>query len=342
MDWGAIANGVASIASSALGAAVSSSQNAKNRAFQSDMLAKEQDFAREQREWQLETEKGLTADERAYNEQMYNKYQSPDAYVRQLKEAGLNPSLAYGGNSAGSPEIADYGNIQAGSSPSSSPLPQFDMSHHFSDISKNLVAMAGQAIQNRLADNDTARVEYQRDVAHAQALKYLSERDLIDKETYGRELDNIFKESTLGKRIEQVSVSVDEATQRIAESKQVILESISRAKVNDKQVSKISADIDLANQNLKNLKLIADQIKAETFKTWESGKSEVLKRENISADTSLKEMSILLNQSRKCLTDVETELKQIGLTKAEVEAMLSPLTGASEIIGNIFRLVKRK
>lgn len=332
---------VGSLISSGIGAATSAVQNKKNREFQSQMLEKQQDFSREQREWQLETEKALTADERAYNEEMYNKYQSPEAYVRQLEEAGLNPSLAYGGNSAGSPEIADYGNIQAGSSPSSSPLPQFDMSHHFSDISKNLVSLSGQAIQSRMVDNDAARVEFQRQVASAQTLKYLSERDLIDKETYGRELENIFKESTMGKRIEQVNVSVDEASQRIAESKQIILESLSRVNVNEKQSSKITADIELVNQNLKNLKLVAEQIKAETFKTWQSGKTEVFKRENLSADTSLKEMSILLNNSRKALTDVETELKKLDIPKAEVDAFLAPLKSASEIVGNVFKFISK-
>ena len=336
-----LVDAIGSVISSGIGAGVSAVQNRKNRDFQAEMLGKEQDFAREQREWQLDTEKALTADERAYNEEIYKKYQSPEAYVRQLQEAGLNPSLAYGGNSAGSPEIAEYGNIQAGSSPSASPLPQFDVSHHFSDISKNLVALSSQAIQSRMADNDAARVEFQRQVASAQTLKYLSERKLIDKETYGKELENIFKESTMGKRIEQVSLSVDEASQRIAESKQVVLESLSRIKVNEKQISKISADYEVANQNLKNLKLIAEQIKAETFKVWETGKTEVFKRENISADTSLKEMSVLLNQSRKALTDIETELKRVGIPKAEVEAFLAPLTSASEIVGNILTIIKK-
>lgn len=341
MDWGALAAGAGAIISSGIGAVTSGNMNRKNREFQSEMLGKQQDFAREQREWQLETEKGLTADERAYNEEMYNKYQSPEAYVRQLREAGLNPSLAYGGNSAGSPEIADYSNIQAGASPSASPLPQFDMSHHFSDISKNLVALSSQAIQSRLADNDAARVEFQRQVASAQTLKYLSERNLIDNETYGKELDNLFKESTLGKRIEQVNVSVDEATQRIAESKQLIQESLSRINVNEKQASKINADIELINQNIKNAKLAAEQIKAETFKTWQSGKTEVFKRENISADTALKEVSVLLNNSRKLLTDVEIELKRLDIPKAEVDAFLAPLRSASEIVGNVFKFVAK-
>lgn len=333
---------IGAIGSSAIGAATSSSLNRKNQDFQARMLNAEQDFAREQREWQLQTEKALTADERQYNEGLYKKYQSPEAYVRQLREAGLNPSLAYGGNSAGSPEVADYSNIQAGASPMAQSPQIFDTSRHFSDIAKNLVSLAGVSVQKKLAENDSERVNFQRDVANAQALKYLSERKLIDKDTYNRELDNIFKESTMGKRVEQINVSVDEASQRIAESKQIILESLSRIGVNEKQSSKISADIDLVNQNLKNLKLVADQIKADTFKTWQSGKTEVLKRENLSADTSLKEASTLLTESRRALTDLESKLKGLDIPKAEVDAFLAPIRSASEILGNIFSIVKKK
>lgn len=331
-----IAGAIGSIISSGIGAATSASQNKKNREFQSEMLGKEQDFAREQREWQLETEKALTADERAYNEEMYNKYQSPDAYVRQLKDAGLNPSLAYGGNSAGSPEIADYGNIQAGSSPSASPLPSFDMSHHFSDISKNLVALSSQAIQNKLAENDSERVDFQRMSAQAQALKYLSERDLIDKETYGRELENIFAESTLGKRIEQVNLSVDEAKSRISEIRQSVVESLSRTHLNEATISKVDKDISLIEQNIKNLGLVAHQIEAETIRTVRESDNLIFARDKIVSES-------LYNDARASLAEVERQCKEIeksllsaGVKKAEVEAILAPLDGLTRSIGNVF------
>ena len=42
-----------------------------------------------------------TLEERAYNEYLYNQYESPEAMVRQYEEAGLNPMMLAGGNSVG-------------------------------------------------------------------------------------------------------------------------------------------------------------------------------------------------------------------------------------------------
>lgn len=331
-----VIDGIISLASSGIGAATSSSQNNKNRDFQREMLLRQQDFAREAFRAQARLEKELTADERAYNEEMYNKYQSPEALLEQYKDAGLNPSLMYGGMNIDSPEIADYGNIQANPSAQAPSMAQFDTSSHFADIAHNILTLGQQALNRQSVENDTNRVEYEQTVARAQVLKYLSERDLIDKQTYEKELDNIFKQSTLGKRIEQVSVGVDEAKQRIAESQQNISESLSRMKVNDAKVAEISSKISEINQNISNLKLVADKIKADTFKTWQEGKNEVARRDNIYADTYLKESSRCLTDARKTLVDVESELKKLDIPKAEVDAFLAPIRSATEIVGNMF------
>ena len=325
-----------SLLSSGIGAGVSASMNKKTRQFAAQQQEDQQQFAIEQFERSLAAERELTADERAYNESMYNKYESPAAMLAQYKDAGLNPSLMYGGINAGGPEIADYGNIQAGSSSSTPSYPQFDIGAHFSDIAQNLLTFGQQSLNRQSVLNDTNRVDYERTVAQAQTLKYLSERDLIDKETYEKELDNIFKQSTLGKRIEQVNVSVEEGRQRIAESQQSIAESLSRMNVNEAKIAEINSNISLISQNISNLKLIADKTKAETFRTWEEGRNEVARRENIYADTYLKEASRCLTDARKNLVDLESQLKQLDIPKAEVDAFLAPIRSTTEIIGNIF------
>lgn len=333
-----VIDGIFSLASSGIGAATSSRQNNKNRDFQREMLLRQQDFTREAFRAQARLEKELTADERAYNEEMYNKYQSPEAMLEQYKEAGLNPSLMYGGMNIDSPEIADYGNIQANPSAQAPSMAQFDTSSHFADIAQNILTLGQQALNRQSVENDTSRVEYEQTVARSQVLKYLAERDLIDRQTYEKELDNIFKQSTLGKRIEQVSVGVDEANQRIAESQQNISESLSRMKVNDAKVAEISSKISEINQNISNLKLVADKIKADTFKTWQEGKNEVARRDNIYADTYLKESSRCLTDARKSLVNLESELKKLDIPKAEVDAFLAPIRSATEIIGNMFSI----
>lgn len=336
MDWGTFALGLGSLVSGLVGTGVSANMNKKNRAFAAQQQEDQQRFAESQFQRMVETEKELTADERAYNEDMYNKYQSPSAMLEQYKNAGLNPSLMYGGMNISSPEIANFADMQAGSSSSTPVMPQFDTSRHFSDIAQNLLTFGQQELNRQSVANDTSRVEYEQTVARAQALKYMSERGLIDQRAYGEELDNLFKESTLGKRIEQVNVSVDEGRQRIAESQQNISESLSRMKVNDAKIAEISSKISEISQNVSNLKLVAHKLKAETFKIWQEGKNEVARRENIYADTYLKESSRCLTDARKCLVDVENELKKLDIPKAEVDAFLAPIRSATEIIGNIF------
>lgn len=314
----------------ALNVAASAAETKKARNWQQAMYQRQRNDALADYDMRLADIKNMQAEQREYD--------SYASQVDRLKNAGLNPSLAYGGENNGV-QISSQNDVRSSSFPA--PVTPSPVGSALGDITQAGYRAAQIAIQDKQIALEQQRIDFQRDLSSAQALKALSERNLIDAQTYNKGLENIFSESTLGKRIEQVNVSVDEATQRIQESKQIILESISRANVNEKQVAKISADIDLVNQNLKNLKLMSDQIKAETFKTWQSGKTEVFKRENLSADTSLKEMSVLLNQSRKSLTDVETELKRLDIPKAEVDAFLAPLKSASEIVGNIFKFIAK-
>lgn len=331
-----IVGAVGAIASSAVGAATSHQLNNKNREFQREMLLRQQEFERERFRAQTRLEKELTADERAYNEAMYLKYQSPEAMLEQYKDAGLNPSLLYGGMSFDSPEIAEYGNIQALSSPQAPSMPQFDTSRHFADIAQNLVTLGQQALNRQSVENDTKRADFQSTTARAQALKYLAERDLIDKKTYGQELENIFNESSLGNRVLLIQKNVDEANQRIAVSQQSISESLSRMNVNEAKIGEINSNISLISQNISNLKLSADKLRADTFKSWAEGKTEVFRRENVLADTMLKESSRSLADARKQLVNVERELRSLGIPKAEVDAFLAPIRSVTEIIGNVF------
>lgn len=61
-------------------------ENAKAQQQMWDMLLHQEDFQRKWQEWRDQ-----------YEEDYYNKYNSPEAMVRQYVEAGLNPALLYGG-----------------------------------------------------------------------------------------------------------------------------------------------------------------------------------------------------------------------------------------------------
>lgn len=65
-------------------------------------------------------------------------------------------------------------------------------------------------------------------------------------------------------------------------------------------------------------------------------KNEVARRDNIYADTYLKESSRCLTDARKSLVDLESDLKKLDIPKAEVDAFLAPIRSATEIVGNMF------
>lgn len=327
-----VAGGV-SLAATATSGIATGKLNKKNREWQEKMHNIQRQESLADIESARAYQNQLIADDRAYN--------SPESQVERLRDAGLNPSLAYG-------QGIDAGNYNIGSpdvaSPSGTPVSSGNIAPDFSSLGNFqavIPAIMNAEANQRNASTAEFRADFDRNLSQAQVLKYLSERDYIDKKTYGEMLENLYRESTMGKRIELLKNEVDSVAQTILESKQRIAESLSRINVNEKQAAKISADIDFVNQSLNNLKLVADQIKAETFKTWESGKTEVLKRENLSSDTSLKEASVLLTESRRRLTDLETELKRLDIPKAEVDAFLAPIRSASEILGNIFSIVKK-
>ena len=67
-------------------------QNRINRDFAMNMLHAQHQYNIS--DWNMQNE---------YNEQMYEKYNTPSAQVRQLAEAGINPNMAFGGSSSYSP-----------------------------------------------------------------------------------------------------------------------------------------------------------------------------------------------------------------------------------------------
>lgn len=101
----AIAGGIAA-ASSAGNAIAQGKLNKKNRQWQEKMY--ERRLADQRADWQMNNE---------YNEEMYNKYNSPTAQVRQMQAAGVNPDLnGVDGSSLGA-SSSPAGAPDAGSAP---------------------------------------------------------------------------------------------------------------------------------------------------------------------------------------------------------------------------------
>lgn len=58
-------------------------------------------------------------EERAYNEEMYEKYQTIPAQVSQMQDAGLNPALMYGSGASSPSAMSPSPEVDSGSASSS-------------------------------------------------------------------------------------------------------------------------------------------------------------------------------------------------------------------------------
>lgn len=144
----------------------------------------------------------------AYAEQMYNTYSSPEALVRQYSDAGLNPRLAIGSNTAGS--VAASSGHSATVSPQSSGMlgitpPYQDVS----SFSQGFVNIAN-ALKS-LADAKKSGVETKRMETFLQ-----DELKGLQYQNRATELANLFNEKVLARADEKLDLEIKDILTRIA------------------------------------------------------------------------------------------------------------------------------
>ncbi len=141
----AIAGGIAA-ASSAGSAIAQGKLNRKNRKWQEKMY--NQRLQDQRADWQMQNE---------YNEEMYNKYNSPIAQVQQQQAAGLNPDL----NGIDSQALPAAGSLPAAPDAGSAPyqMPAMDFVGTFAQM-----ASMFQQIEAASLDNDLKREQIRHSV----------------------------------------------------------------------------------------------------------------------------------------------------------------------------------
>lgn len=188
--------------------------------------------------------------DRDWNERMYNMYQSPEAQMRQYREAGLNPALMYqggvdingpSGGSAASASGADGGeDPQSGFERVMGVMSQFlNMLTGASSIGQSVVQLKNQTSETR------ATVEEKK--AHAANL---------EADTAGKQLSN---QITAAFGMADAYYKNEQSKASIAATYQGIRESASRISLNDStielngekiQVAKSEAGLNWAKANL--------------------------------------------------------------------------------------------
>ena len=153
-----------------------------------------------------------TLEERAYNEYLYNQYESPAAMVKQYDEAGLNPMMLAGGNSVG-------GSVNSTGSNSMSLGRGTESARGLDIMSMILNAVMGAAGQvanfknsesQRISANANA-AKSASDVAvnNAEIAKKTAETNLINKQAEGLQIDVNWKDKMYQIQYEVIKTDSD-------------------------------------------------------------------------------------------------------------------------------------
>lgn len=188
----------------------------------------------QQQAWQMQLQNQMyqTASQlyaNKYNEEMYNKYSSPAALMRQYREAGLNPYAMMSPGAGGSPATATSNSGGAGTSPSpipmKNPLENFAVdAQRMSDAINGALQQDGIIAANRKigAEADLtevhARTESER--VRLELMKFAKENDLLDDQHLAMLLQNSFNTDTYGARVDYTKGlnSLQSVNQRLMES----------------------------------------------------------------------------------------------------------------------------
>lgn len=222
----------------------------------------------------------MLADERAYN--------SSAAQIARLKAAGLNPALAYGGQVTTA--------APSGGFTSSSPQPAQISQTPFPQIS--VPDFAGVYLNSQKVKNESM-------LAKADVILKAAQSHVLDEQTAGTFLDNLFKSSTLDDRIELVTVSLDQANQNIKQTQLVN--------------KTYQNEIDAFPLKIEQMKAEIESIRADTSLTED-------KRAKLIAETSLTYQKTLTEEIDRIGKGIENDIKSQHLSQEEYKTEMQKVT----------------
>lgn len=188
--------------------------------------------------------------DRQFQEDMYNKYQSPEAQMRQYQDAGLNPALMYQGgvdiNGPSGGSAASVSGAQGGDSPTNSFEQVMGVMSQFMNMITGASNIGNQVVQlkNQTAETKATIAEKR---AHA---------DNLAADTQGKKLDNqitaAFGMARAYYENKQLQASIRQTYQNIRESASRIDLNNSTIEVNGQkiQVAKSEAELNWAKASL--------------------------------------------------------------------------------------------
>lgn len=259
-----IISAIGSTAASAGSTAASAALNRANRKWQEKKVWKREDKLRqEEREY---NEKEAAAN-RAYNEEMYQKYSSPSAMVSQAQSAGVSPSTVMGRNTAG-PSIAASSTtpMESGSAPSGADV------YGANSIPETIRGVVRDSLETSILASQAKKEEVAADMAASEANLKLSGMELANQLASqnivnAKATENLINAQTRSENLRGELLNID----RVNHQKEYDLKFEQyRAEIDKtlQEIDNLVAEENLTQEQINTLRVNQDLMRAQTLSEY--------------------------------------------------------------------------
>lgn len=226
-----------------------------NMAFQEHMQNQQNQFTQ-----------NMYAEDRAWQEEMYERYQTISAQVRQMQEAGLNPALMYG-SGAGSPSAVSSGQMPSsgsGSAPSSSgrsPIQGFQkamsaiqavlgMLSSGNSVAQGISSLVRNRTMNIKDKAQAALFDEQRNTEKDKQYNLAMESLLMESEAALNNIDKTYRDTLNSLQVEKSRLEIVHTWAGYQKTLSDIDVNNSVIEINGKQIELLDKTLDIKDQEL--------------------------------------------------------------------------------------------
>ncbi len=249
-------------------------------------------------------------------DELIRQQQAP-AQVERLQEAGLNPALAYGGNSATPAPVVNntIPNPSPGSSFSSLPV---DMLGFMKQAQDNKLREREIKVAERQMDVNESVAEFDKRLKEAERIEHLANSQLISAKEAGQMLDNLFQGMSFEDRIASVKANLEQMQQNIIN---------------------LGLNGSLLQAEIDSFPLKIEKMQSEIQSIRENTKLSRVQQEQMIQSMVESQSRIMLNNSERAYKDTKRQIEEaLGkheISRAEYNDKMKKADKAFEYVGDI-------